>query len=61
MAISRNSTLETYYTIMSKAFNYLDAAGSAHVLNNTNKINFLTGLKGPTSNSLVHYFEGTLG
>ena len=35
----RNVILETYYTIMSKAFNDLSAAGSTHALNNTKKIN----------------------
>ena len=43
---SRNSTLETYYTIISKAFNYLAASGYAHVLNYTKKIHaFEQGLK----------------
>ena len=44
----RNFTLENYYTIMSKAFNDLAAAGSAHALNNMKKIDaFEQGLKDP--------------
>ena len=35
----RNFTLKTYYTIMSKAFNDLAAAGSAHAMNDMKKIN----------------------
>ena len=44
----RNFTLETYYTIISKVFNDLAPAGSAHALNYTKKINALEqGLKDP--------------
>ena len=44
----RNFTLETDYTIMLKAFNDLSAAGSAHALNGTKKINaFEQVLKDP--------------
>ena len=39
MVIHRNFTFEIHYTIMLKAFNDLSAAGYAHSLNNTNKIN----------------------
>ena len=34
----RNFILETYYTIMSKSFNDLSAAGSAHDFNGTKNI-----------------------
>ena len=44
----RNYTLENYYMIMLESFNYLAAARSACVLNDTKKINsFEQGLKDP--------------
>ena len=46
MVIIRNFTLETYFAIISKAFNDLATAGSAHTLKGTKKINaFEQGLK----------------
>lgn len=42
----RNFTIETYYSIMTTAFNDLDTSGPAHVLNNEQKIaKFEAGLK----------------
>ena len=44
----RNFTLEIYYTIMSKSYNDLSAAGYSHALNYTKKINaFEKVLKDP--------------
>ena len=50
----RNFTLETHYTIMSKAFNYLDVSGSADALNDAKRINaFEQGLKDPQA---IHWY-----
>ena len=44
----RNFTLETYYTVMSKAFNDLAEAGAAHALNDIKKVSaFEQGLQDP--------------
>lgn len=46
----QNFTLETYYSIMSKAFNDLEAAGPAHSLSEQQKITkFKQGLKDPNA------------
>ena len=46
----QNFTLETYYSIMAKAFNDLEAAGPAHALSEQQKITkFEQGLKDPTA------------
>ena len=50
----RNFTLDTYYTVMSKAFNYFFAAGSSHALIYTKKIkSFEQGLKDPQE---IHWY-----
>ena len=44
----RNFTLETYYTVMSKAFNDLAESGPAHALNDVKKLStFEQGLQDP--------------
>ena len=44
----RNFTLETYYTVMSKAFNDLAESGPAHALNDVKKVStFEQGLQDP--------------
>ena len=46
----RNFNIETYYTIMSTAFNDLDTSGAAHRLNDEQKIaKFEAGLKEPNA------------
>ena len=46
----RNFNIETYYTIMSNAFNDLDTSGTAHALNDEQKIaKFEAGLKEPNA------------
>ena len=43
--IRRNFMIETYYTIMTNAFNNLSLAGPAHILSEPQKIKFEAGLK----------------
>ena len=57
----RNFTLETYYTVMSKAFNDLADAGVAHALNDVKKIAaFEQGLKDQQAIQLISCRDSTI-